>query len=661
MIETPRRRITAEDIYRFKMVSDPQVSPDGAKVAYVVTSIDEESNGYLASIYVTNLDDGSTTRLTTAKSRDTSPRWSPDGKHIAFQSNRSESNQVWLMRVTGGEPWKLTDFEEGVSGFAWSPDGASLAVVSKASDENSGENEESEEEKSDVKHITAIRYKSDDEGFLDMKPRNIWIVPAFGGEPKQLTRSDVHDADPVWSPTGDRIAFVTNRTDERHMNTASEIWMVTVASGVEQPIFAGAEASFGSPAWSPDGSRIAAVGHREAPAGGSPDNDIYVYNLSEQTETIITSEFNRGVGDSAMSDMVQGGESRPLWSSDSSSILFRASDSGGTYIYRVPAAGGEVTRLSEGRFRIAGLSQSPDSSKLAYVKATATSPGELFVSDGDGQNERQLTQVNEEFLNEIALTEPEPFWVDAPDGTPIQGWILKPPGFREGVKYPMILQIHGGPHGMYAEAFMHEFHLMAARGYVVVYTNPRGSSGYGEAFTRASHMRWGEADMPDLMAAVDHVLSRGFVDEHRMGVTGGSYGGYMTLWVIGHTDRFKAAVTQRCVSNLYSFYGTSDIGWNFFDYEFGGTPWSETERYLKYSPITYVEKMTTPLLIVHSERDFRCPIEQAEQVFISLKRLKREVEFVRFPDENHNLSRTGKPRHRIERLEHILRWFDTHL
>lgn len=167
--------------------------------------------------------------------------------------------------------------------------------------------------------------------------------------------------------------------------------------------------------------------------------------------------------------------------------------------------------------------------------------------------------------------------------------------------------------------------------------------------------------MPDLMAAVDHVLSLGFVDEQRMGVTGGSYGGYMTLWVIGHTDRFKAAVTQRCVSNLYSFYGTSDIGWHFFDYEFGGPPWSETERYLKYSPITYVEHMTTPLLIVHSERDFRCPIEQGEQVFISLKRLGREVEFVRFPDENHNLSRTGKPKHRIERLEHILRWFDTHL
>jgi dipeptidyl aminopeptidase/acylaminoacyl peptidase len=307
------------------------------------------------------------------------------------------------------------------------------------------------------------------------------------------------------------------------------------------------------------------------------------------------------------------------------------------------------------------MALSPDASKFVYTKASATEPGDLFVASADGSNELQLTAANGSFLSEIAVSEPEQFWVDAPDGTPIQGWILKPPGFNPDAKYPMILQIHGGPHAMYADAFMHEFQLMAARGYVVVYTNPRGSAGYGERFTRDTHLRWGETDMPDLMAALDHVLSLGYVDESRLGVTGGSYGGYMTLWVIGHTERFKAAVAQRCVSNLYSFYGTSDIGWNFIDYEFGGTAWERHEHFMKYSPISYVKDMTTPLLLVHSERDFRCPIEQAEQVFISLMRLGRKVEFVRFPDENHNLSRTGKPKHRVERLEHIMRWFDTHL
>ena len=658
MPDSPKRRITAEDIYNFKMVSDPQVSPDGESVAYVVTTIDEESNGYLASIYVTALDGSSTTRLTAAASRDTSPRWSPDGTHIAFQSNRSETAQLWLTRVSGGEPWKVTDFDTGISGFSWSPDGASIAVVSKDTEESADADGEDE---SDVKHITAIRYKSDDEGFLDMKPRNVWIVRPFDDSQSQLTGSDVHDTDPVWSPAGDHIAFVTNRTDARHSNSVSEIWSVAVASGREQPVFSGDDASFSSPSWSPDGSQIAAVGHREAVAGGSPDSQIWLATSSGDGEREITSELGRSTGDSAMSDIYQGGESRPTWSADDSSILFRASDSGGTYVHRVAEGGGVVDRLTEGRFRVSGLSATANGSRLIYVKADSLNPGDLYVSDADGGNEERLTNVNEEFLAGIALSEPEPFWVNSPDGVPVQGWIIKPPGFNPDVKYPMILEIHGGPHGMYSEAFMHEFQLLAASGYVVLYTNPRGSSGYGEDFTRDSHKRWGEADMPDLMAAVDHVVAQGYVDESRMGVTGGSYGGYMTLWVIGHSDRFKAAVTQRCVSNLYSFYGTSDIGWTFIDYEFGGRAWENREHFMKYSPITYVEKMTTPLLIIHSELDFRCPIEQGEQVFISLKRLGRDTEFVRFPDENHNLSRGGQPKHRIERLEHILRWFDTRM
>ncbi|MEZ4523908.1 MAG: S9 family peptidase [Thermomicrobiales bacterium] len=660
MTDVPKRRITAEDIYRFKMVSDPQVSPDGESVAYVVTTIDEETNGYLSSIYVGALDGSKTTRLTTAQARDSSPRWSPDGNHIAFQSNRSETAQLWITRVAGGEPWKITDFETGISGLSWSPDGGSIAVVSKdsAGDSDSDEDEDSQ---SDVKHITAIRYKSDDEGFLDMKPRNIWIVRPFDESREQLTSSDVHDTDPVWSPTGDHIAFVTNRTEERHSNSVSEIWTIAIGSGLEQPVFTGDDASFGAPAWSPDGSMIAAIGHREAVAGGSPDSHIWLASASGENEHIITGELGRSVGDSAMSDIYQGSDGRPIWSGDGGSLLFRTSDSGGTYIHRVPQSGGAIERLAEGRYRISGLSTSPDGSKLAYVKSTALNPGDIYVADTDGGNETRLTSVNEEFLSEIALSEPEAFWVDSPDGVPIQSWVIKPPGFNPDLKYPMILEIHGGPHGMYAEAFMHEFQLLAASGYVVLYTNPRGSSGYGEEFTRDSHKRWGDADMPDVMAAVDHVVAQGYVDESRMGVTGGSYGGYMTLWIIGHSDRFKAAVTQRCVSNLYSFYGTSDIGWTFIDYEFGGLPWENREHYMKYSPITYVDKMTTPLLIIHSEKDFRCPIEQGEQVFISLKRLGRDTEFVRFPDENHNLSRTGKPKHRIERLEHILRWFDTRM
>ncbi|MFW6075842.1 MAG: S9 family peptidase, partial [Chloroflexota bacterium] len=416
------------------------------------------------------------------------------------------------------------------------------------------------------------------------------------------------------------------------------------------------------PQWSPDGSLVSAVGHWEAQAGGAPDSSIWTVSSSGGEAVNVTPDFERSTADAAMSDMFQGSSTSYVWAPDGSAIYFLASDSGATEIFRVDLEGHEVTKLTAAGDRISGVSIDRSGRTLAYVSANATNPGDLFqMPVDDATSTTRLTKVNWDFLNEIALSEPEEFWVDSEDGAPIQGWVMRPLGFDPAVKYPMILQIHGGPHGMYANAFMHEFQLMAARGYVVVYSNPRGSAGYGESFTRSTHQNWGEADLPDLMAVVDHVVKQGYVDENRLGVTGGSYGGYMTLWTIGHSDRFKAAVTQRCVSNLYSFYGTSDIGWNFGEYNFGGTPWEQRDHFMKYSPITYVADMKTPLLIIHSERDFRCPIEQGEQVFISLKRLGRDVEFVRFPDETHNLSRSGKPKHRIERLGHIIGWFDRYL
>ncbi|HEX5164272.1 MAG TPA: S9 family peptidase, partial [Thermomicrobiales bacterium] len=416
------------------------------------------------------------------------------------------------------------------------------------------------------------------------------------------------------------------------------------------------------PSWSPDGSQLAAIGNWDPASGGAKNDNLWVVPAGGGEARNLSGDFDRSIGDSAMSDVYAGSSNRPLWAPDGASLLMLVSDSGSTHIYRVSLDGGDITRITGGERRVSGVSLSSDGKTIAYVAGTSTNPGDLYVANIDGSDERQLTNLNQDFLGSLTLSEPEEFRVPSQsDGAEIQGWVMKPVGFEAGKKYPMILEIHGGPHAMYSNHMMHEFQLMAARGYVVVYCNPRGSAGYGEDFTTYTHKAWGEKDMPDVMAAVDHVVSQGYVDANRLGITGGSYGGYMTLWMIGHTDRFKAAVTQRCVSNLYSFYGTSDIGFTFGEYEFGGTAWEQREHFMKYSPITYVDKVTTPLLIVHSEQDYRCPIEQAEQVFISLKKLGREVEFVRFPDENHNLSRTGKPKHRIERLEFIIGWFDSHL
>ena len=660
------RRITADDLYHFKLVSEPQFAPDGRTIAFVVTTIEREANDYRSSLYLAAADGSGTRRLTHADAKDGAPRWSPDGAHLAFLSNRGaqQQAQIWLIRPDGGEAWQASRLPESVAAFAWSPDGTNFVAVSKAVEgqQEDGADKTDDKQQSDVRHITKIRYRADGEGFLDGKPKHLWLIPAFGGTARQLTNADTDDTEPAWSLNGHDIAFVTNRSDDRERNNVSEIWSISAAGSAARCLLGGDTASFGAPSWSPDGAQLAAVGNWDAASGGAKDHHLWLVPAAGGAARCVTEGYGRSIGDVAMSDIFAGSDAPPRWTPDGTRILALVSDAGSTHIQAIDVASGEVTPVTAGRRRVSALSVSGDGTHVAYVAASATNPGDLYVATIDGRDERRLTSVNADFLDSVTLAEPEEFRVASlSDGAEVHGWVLKPPGFDPARTYPMILQIHGGPHAMYAEAFMHEFQLMAARGYVVVYANPRGSSGYGEAFTTATHTAWGEKDMPDVMAAADWAAGQGYIDENRLGVTGGSYGGYMTLWVIGHTGRFRAAVTQRCVSNLHSFYGTSDIGWTFGEYEFGGTAWDRREHFMKHSPISYVANMTTPLLIVHSEEDYRCPIEQAEQVFVSLKRLGREVEFVRFPGENHNLSRAGKPKHRVERLEHIIGWFDRHL
>jgi dipeptidyl aminopeptidase/acylaminoacyl peptidase len=362
-----------------------------------------------------------------------------------------------------------------------------------------------------------------------------------------------------------------------------------------------------------------------------------------------------------MSDMFMGGDARPLWAGKNS-VHVLVSVRGATNVYLVSLNDGDVKPVTRGARRVVGISGGEKDGVLAYVAGNGNTPFELFVADSDGDNERQLTFHNADFLDEVALSPAEEITFKSQAGDrDIQGWILKPYGFQAGVKYPAIVQIHGGPHAMYGQGLFHEMQLMAARGYAVLFTNPRGSQGYGEEFNSCTRGAWGESDMPDIMGGLDALIATGFVDESRIGVTGGSYGGYLTNWIIGHTDRFKAAVTQRCVANFYSMTGTSDIGFDFGVYEFGGTPWADTEKILKHSPITYVADMKTPLLIIHNEQDLRCPIEQGEQLYAFLKMLERDVAFVRIPGEDHNLSRTGTPSRRQARLHHMIGWFDSHL
>ncbi len=673
------RPIEAEDLFRVAIVGDPQASPDGAMVAYVVTRLDKDADDYRSAIWVAPVKGGEPRQLTGGAARDSSPRWSPDGSTIAFVSNRPPHlprpkgddeegakddppvkalPQVWTIPLGGGEARQVTNQKEGASSPCWSPDGRAIAFLSAVGTKDDRDRPNRPEPVADERVIDLIRYRHDGSGFVAGSYEHLWTIPATGGEAKQLTFGEVDDDQPAWSPDGRMIAFVSNRTDGRELNTVSAIYAVPAAGGDVRAL-AEADAAFDSPAWSPDGTRLAFLGNAGANESGRISR-VWTVPAAGGEPTCLTGGIDRSFADEGMSDLFTGSDTRPVWAADGSAIFALASERGSVHVHRIDAETGEAAAITSGERRIAALSLAGD--RLAILAGDTAHPFEISTCTLEGASERPLTAHNAAFLAEVALAHAEEIaFRSAAGDRDLQGWLLKPPGFDPGVTYPMIVQIHGGPHAMYGNGPFHEMQLMAARGYGVLFTNPRGSAGYGEEFATCTRANWGEADMPDIMGAVDAVLALGFVDPGRIGVTGGSYGGYLTNWIVGHTNRFRAAVTQRCVSNFHSMYGTSDIGFDFGEVEFGGQPWADAENLLKHSPISYVDRIETPLLIIHNEGDLRCPIEQAEQLFVGLKRLGKETRFVRIPEEDHNLSRSGKPSRRLARLHHLVGWFDAHL
>ena len=681
--------LSADDLFRLQLVSDPQPSPDGKTLAYVVTRLNQDEDEYRSSIWLLPLDDGEPRQLTNGAARDSVPRWSPDGSTLAFVSNRPHhrtappaeeapspgpatikgnksnqpdalakpTNQIWLLPVDGGEARQLTAARRGAAEPAWSPSGDAIAFVteSEADAETAPMTDGGQADERIIRHI---RYRFDGKGYLE-RFTHVWTIALNAVEAVQRTHGDANDSQPTWSPDGQSIVFVSNRRPDRAQSSAATLFSIPTQGGDIRQL-ANDDARFDDPVFSPDGTRIAFAGYLDFNAVGR-NVSLWTVGSGGGDGQNHTASHDRSLADGGMSDVFVGSDTRPVWR-DAKTLLTLSSSEGTTSIVAVDLAKNSVRDVISGKRRIVAFMTTSDG-RIAFVAGDGHHPFELFIADPDGTNERQLTRHNSAFLNEVGLSQLQDLAVTAPDGTPIQAWILPPFGFdpNAGVKHRLIVQIHGGPHSMYSHAMFHEMQLMAARGYAVVFCNPRGSDGYGQEFTSTTQGRWGESDMPDVMATLDAALALGWIDENRIGVTGGSYGGYLTNWIIGHTDRFRAAVTQRCVSNFDSFFGTSDIGYDFGEREFGGLPWTNNELLRKHSPITYVEAMTTPLLILHSEQDLRCPIEQAEQLFTALKYLDREVAFVRFPEESHDLSRSGKPSRRLARLHHLIGWFDRHL
>jgi dipeptidyl aminopeptidase/acylaminoacyl peptidase len=643
-----------DDITRIRFVSDPQVSPDGRRVAFVSTTVSTERDEYLSNIWVVETAGDEPRRFTTGSRRDSAPRWSPDGARLAFLSERErkEKPQLYVIPADGGEPVRLTRLRHGVSGLAWSPDGRWLAFVSRVGGPPEPETDEERERSQPPRVITSVRYRFNGEGFVYDRRPHVFVVSADGGEPRQVTDGDWIHTDPAWSPDGRLLAFASARHPARDDDDAADIWTVAVEGGELRRVTDTAGPA-GLPAFSPDGKSIAFFGRPGINRVGG-NVELLVVPLDGGPPVRVSAVLDRSCALLAIP---------PLWSPDGRSITFPIEDRGAVCLYRgSPHGQSPPEPILTGERMITGFSVSRDGSRLAFAATDPVSPAEVFVCEVDGTAARALTDLNREWKATVALSRPEPFRFKRA-GFEIEGWVMRPCGFAEGRRYPTLLNIHGGPHAQYGHGFFDEFQVYAGGGYTVVYLNPRGSQGYGEAFTRAVVGDWGGGDGEDVMAGLDEAVRRfPFIDPERLGVMGGSYGGYLTSWIVGHSVRFKAACSERAVNSLSTMFGTSDIGHLFNVLEIGGVlPWEDPQRYVERSPLSYAKAITTPLLIVHAEEDLRCPIEQAEQLFVALRKLGREVCFVRFPQENHELSRSGKPRHRLERFRLILDWFSRHL
>ncbi len=645
-----------EDVYALTSVGEPCLSPDRRRVAYVVSRIDGEANAYRSAVWVASLDGSEEPRQFTSGERgDASPRWSPDGRWLAFVSSRDGEEkkahgELYVLPADGGEPRRLTEGEEGVESIAWSPDSRRIAFARRVRDEAY---EEEDDRRRAPRRFTRLFYKLDSVGWTGDRRKHLFVVGLDGGGERQLTDGDCEDEGPAWSPDGSRIVFSSMRGDRWDAELVEALYELEVdAEGagprrLSQPDESATMASF-----SPDGTLIA---YRHEPEDGTYPHhgQIAVMRADGSDRRVLTASLDRQC---TPYPLIR----EPVW--DGGRVAFRVEDGGNIHIYTAAADGSDEPELLVGGEQSTGLYDLADG-VLVYTSSTSTRPHELF-----GGNGKRMTSVSDEFVSGRELGEAERFKAVSADGTEVDAWLVRPPGFDETRSYPVLLTIHGGPFTQYDTGFFDEVQVYAGAGYCVLYSNPRGGSGYSEEWGRAirgpgsgAGPGWGTVDYEDLMGVVDTALERfPFLDSERLGVLGGSYGGFMTSWIVSHTNRFKAALSERAVNHLVSAFGSSDVFW-VFERQFGGPMWEHVDEWLRMSPATYAREIETPLLIVHSESDLRCNVEQGEHLFTLLRLLDKDVEMLRFPAESHELSRSGSPVHRVQRFEAILEWFGRYL
>ncbi len=650
---TAQRAVEAGDLLRIREVTDPQLSPDGAWVAYTVSTSDTVEDERDADVWMSSWDGKRNVRLTRTKQREHAPRWSPNGRYLAFLSSRDdlrEVEQLWLLDRTGGEAERLTDLPGGVSDYAWSPDGTRLALIASDPDPDRPQpGQDTTKKRPQPIVVDRFRFKYDGVGYIGEERDHLYVFTLAGRKAELITPGRYDEQAPAWSPDGRSIAFLSRRRPEYDRTDNWDVYVVAATPGAEPrqlTTFAGADMDpeWGNrpPSWSPDGKLIAYV------QGGKPEllyyggQKVAVVPVDGGPARVLTGALDRNV-------------LSPTFSADGASVLFLLEEDRVYHLARVPAAGGEVERLVEGKRTIEDLSAGKDG-RIALTSSTTEHPTEVFAVEG--RELRKVSGQNDAWLRQVRLPPVEEISFKSRDGTAINGFMLKPPGYRAGTRYPTIVRIHGGPVWQYFHDFVNlDWQVLAANGYVVLGVNPRGSSGRGEKFASAIFAAWGEKDGDDVLAAVDHAVARGIADPARLGIGGWSYGGILTNQVIARDRRFKAAISGAGQGNALIGYGTDMYA---LEYELElGKPWADFDAWKRVSqPFLRADRIVTPTLFVCGQDDWNVPLVNSEQMYQALKSLGRETELVIYPGESHGIRR---PSFVLDRMQRYLAWYGEYL